>query len=115
MARHVPYPKISADGEITIEMLERCLARLAIVMARAPHRGEVYLPIFQRLEDEIEAKKVKEVTLERARALAEKSIERTRPLKATQARHKIGGPAQGLHHGSRSGVARNRRPRRNRF
>lgn len=58
--------KISADGEITIEVLERCLDRLAIAMERAPQGGEVYLPIFERLESEIEAKKASESTMARA-------------------------------------------------
>jgi len=57
---------ISADGEITIETLERCLDRLAIAMERAPQGGEVYLPIFERLEAEIETKKASESTMARA-------------------------------------------------
>ncbi|MGM4886441.1 hypothetical protein [Tardiphaga sp. 11_C7_N12_6] len=58
--------KISADYEITVEVLERCLDRLAIVMQRANQSGEVYLPIFERLEREIEAKKASESTMARA-------------------------------------------------
>lgn len=58
--------KISTDGEITIEVLERCLDRLAIAMQRAPQGGEVYLPIFERLEAEIETKKASESTMARA-------------------------------------------------
>lgn len=58
--------KISPDGEITMEVLERCLDRLAIAMERAPQGGEVYLPIFERLETEIEAKKASESTMARA-------------------------------------------------
>ncbi|MCP3386189.1 hypothetical protein NLM31_37995 [Bradyrhizobium sp. CCGUVB4N] len=59
--------KIYADGEITIEVLEGCLDRLAIAMQRAPQGGEVYLPIFERLETEIGAKKASESTMARAR------------------------------------------------
>ncbi|QND70745.1 hypothetical protein [Tardiphaga robiniae] len=57
---------ISAEGEITIETLERCLDRLAVIMHRASQGGEVYLPIFERLEREIEAKKASESTMVRA-------------------------------------------------
>lgn len=59
--------KISAEEPITIDLLERCLDRLAVVMARAPQGGEVYLPIFERLEAEIAAKKASESTVARAR------------------------------------------------
>src|SRR4051812_14226927 len=62
-----PIGKISADGEITIEVLERCLDQLAIVMGRAPQGGEVYLPIWERLEAEIEARKVSESAMARVR------------------------------------------------
>ncbi|WP_316224992.1 MULTISPECIES: hypothetical protein [unclassified Bradyrhizobium] len=58
--------KISADGEITIDALERCLDRLAIAMQRATQGGEVYLPIFERIEAEIEARKASESTMARA-------------------------------------------------
>lgn len=61
-----PIGKIPADGEITIEVLERCLDRLAFEMARAPQGGEVYLPLWERLEREIEAKKAAESTMARA-------------------------------------------------
>ena len=57
--------KISADDEITIDLLESCLDRLAIVMRRAPQGGEVYLPIFERLEEQIMAKKANESRMAR--------------------------------------------------
>jgi hypothetical protein len=63
---NIAVGKISDDGEITIDVLERCLDRLAIVMHRASQGGEVYLPIFERLEAEIEAKKASESTMARA-------------------------------------------------
>jgi hypothetical protein len=59
--------KISAEEPITIDLLERCLDRLAVVMARAPQGGEVYLPIWERFEAEMEAKKASESTMARAR------------------------------------------------
>jgi hypothetical protein len=58
--------RISAEGEISIETLERCLDRLAIAMHRAPQGGEIYLPIFERLEREIDAKKANESAMSRA-------------------------------------------------
>ncbi|MCK1279458.1 MULTISPECIES: hypothetical protein [unclassified Bradyrhizobium] len=70
MAKRVPYPKISADGEITVDTLERCLDCLAILMDQSPQGGEVYLPIFDRLEAELAAAKPREAMLERARARA---------------------------------------------
>ncbi|WFT91409.1 hypothetical protein QA633_23895 [Bradyrhizobium barranii] len=70
MARRSPYRKISADEPITVDLLERCLDRLAIAMARAPQGGEVYLPIFEWLESELDALKKKEAVLERARVRA---------------------------------------------
>jgi hypothetical protein len=63
---NIPIGKISADGEITVDMLERCLDRLAIAMHRTSQGGEVYLPIFERLEAEIAAKKASETTMARA-------------------------------------------------
>jgi hypothetical protein len=58
--------KIDPDGEITVEVLERCLDRLALVMHRASQGGEVYLPLFEKLEAEIAAKQANESTMSRA-------------------------------------------------
>jgi hypothetical protein len=63
---NIPIGKISANGEITVDVLERCLDRLAVVMHRASQGGEVYLPIFERLEAEIEARKASQSTMARA-------------------------------------------------
>lgn len=57
---------ISADQEITVDLLEHCLDRLAVVMHRASQGGEVYLAVFERLEREIEAKKASESAMVRA-------------------------------------------------
>lgn len=62
-----PIRRISADEPSTVEMLERCLDRLALAMKRAPQGGEVYLPLWERLEAEIEARKATESTMARAR------------------------------------------------
>lgn len=73
MAKRYTIPqrgKISADEPITVDLLERCLDRLAIAMERAPMGGEVYLPIFEWLESELAAAKAKEDMLERARVRA---------------------------------------------
>ncbi|MDX3966108.1 MAG: hypothetical protein QHD01_05850 [Bradyrhizobium sp.] len=63
---NVRLRKISADEPITVDLLERCLDRLAFEMARAPQGGEVYLPLWERLEAEIEARKASETTMARA-------------------------------------------------
>ncbi|KRQ03495.1 hypothetical protein AOQ71_32865 [Bradyrhizobium manausense] len=55
---------------ITVATLEWCLDRLAYAMHRAPQGGEVYLPIFERLESDLAALRAKEAMLERARARA---------------------------------------------
>ncbi|MET4199954.1 hypothetical protein [Bradyrhizobium sp. LA6.12] len=70
MAKRSPYPKITADEPITADLIERCLDRLAFEMARAPMGGEVYLPIYERLESELAALKAKEDMMERARVRA---------------------------------------------
>lgn len=62
-----PIRKISADEPITVEILECCLDRLADIMAKAPQGGEVYLPIWERLEREIEVRKTTESRMARAR------------------------------------------------
>ncbi|MET4035476.1 hypothetical protein ABIB94_001803 [Bradyrhizobium sp. JR7.2] len=67
MGRHKP---LSADEPITIDLLDRCLDRLAYEMRRAPQGGEVYLPHFERLESDLAAAKAKEDMLERARVRA---------------------------------------------
>lgn len=58
---------ISADAEITVDLLECCLDRLAIAMHREPQGGEIYLPLFERLEREIEALKASQSTMARAK------------------------------------------------
>ncbi|MEY9880458.1 hypothetical protein [Bradyrhizobium sp. USDA 329] len=62
-------------GEITIEVLERCLDCLAILMNQSPKGGEVYLPLFERLESELAALKAKEDMMERARVRAARFIQ----------------------------------------
>lgn len=62
-----PIRKISADEPITIDLLERCLDRLALAMKQTPQGGEVYLPIWERLEAEIEARKATESAMARVR------------------------------------------------
>ncbi len=55
---------------ITIADLERSLAVLAKVVARY---GDVYLPIFQRMEFELAAAQEREAALARARKMANDS------------------------------------------
>jgi hypothetical protein len=39
---------------ITVEVLEKCLDRLARIIDQAGDRGAVYLPIYDRLEAELQ-------------------------------------------------------------
>ncbi|MEH2478220.1 hypothetical protein V1282_001577 [Nitrobacteraceae bacterium AZCC 2146] len=52
---------------MSIEVLEKCLDRLALVIDRAGKRGAVYLPIYERIEAELDALRAKEERMERAR------------------------------------------------
>ncbi len=47
-------PRSPDDDVITVPRLEWCLDRLSLIMHRAGKYAEVYLPIFERLESEIE-------------------------------------------------------------
>ncbi|MCP3412723.1 hypothetical protein NLM16_01260 [Bradyrhizobium brasilense] len=60
----------SPDDPITIADLKWCLDRVALVMHRAGKKADVYLPIFERLESELDILKKKEAALERARVRA---------------------------------------------
>jgi hypothetical protein len=53
--------------EVSIEVLEKCLDRLALVIDRAGKRGTVNLPIYERIEAELDALRAKEERMERAR------------------------------------------------
>ncbi len=58
---------IRADGEITVELLERCLDRLAAVMHKAGDNAEACLPLVERIEREIAEKQTSESTMSRMR------------------------------------------------
>ena len=45
---------------ITAAVLEKCLDRVALLIAESGDKGAVYLPIYDRLEAELEALKAKE-------------------------------------------------------
>ena len=47
--------------------MERHLDRLALAIDRAGKRGVVYLPIFERIEAELDALRAREERMERAR------------------------------------------------
>jgi hypothetical protein len=47
--------------------LENCLDRLALVIDRAGKRGAVYLPIYERIETELDALRAEEDRMMRAR------------------------------------------------
>ncbi len=53
--------------EVSIEILEKHLDRLALAIRRAGKRGAVYLPIYERIETELEALRAKEARMDRVR------------------------------------------------
>ena len=53
---------------ITVEVLEKCLDRLARIIDQAGDRGAVYLPIYDRLEAELQKLRVKDDRMARIRA-----------------------------------------------
>ena len=53
--------------ETSVEALEKHLDRLALAINRAGKRGTVYLPIYERIEAELEALIAKEARMERVR------------------------------------------------
>ncbi len=53
---------------ITADVLEKCLDRVALLIAEGGDNGAVYLPIYDRLEAELEALKVKEARMACIRA-----------------------------------------------
>jgi hypothetical protein len=57
-------PKRLASQPITVERLERALLLVAYIMERD---GSVYVPIYERLEHELEIMKHTEATMDRAR------------------------------------------------
>lgn len=61
-APHSKEPRV----EVSIEVLEKCLDRLAVAIDRAGKRGAVYLPIYERVEAELDALRAKEERMKRA-------------------------------------------------
>jgi hypothetical protein len=53
---------------ITVDVLEKCLDRVALAIDQAGDKGAVYLPIYDRLEAELKALKDKEDRLARIQA-----------------------------------------------
>lgn len=45
---------------ITVAVLEKCLDRVALLIAESGDKGAIYLPIYERLEAELEALKARE-------------------------------------------------------
>lgn len=53
---------------ITADVLEKCLDRVALLIEQSGNKGAVYLPIYERLEAELNALKAKEERMARIRA-----------------------------------------------
>jgi hypothetical protein len=62
-AHHSTTPPI----EVSVEVLEKHLDRLALAIDRAGKRGVMYLPIFERIEAKLEELKGKQARVERVR------------------------------------------------
>lgn len=62
-----------APKEITIELLEACLDRVAQAIEDDEERGHAYLPIFERLERELEDIRDRQSTLARVRSRLKQS------------------------------------------
>jgi len=61
---------------ITADLVEKCLDGLAVIMMNAGERGKNFLPIYQRLEDELAAMRKAEDTMSKARLRATRSMDR---------------------------------------
>jgi hypothetical protein len=57
-----------SSAVITTDILEKCLDRLALLIAESGDNGAAYLPIYDRLEAELAALTVKEDRMARIRA-----------------------------------------------
>jgi len=66
------------ETEITVERLERCLDRLALEIEALGPEGEVYFPIWDRLEREIEIRRKKNDTLAAVRERVKRSRDHTK-------------------------------------
>jgi hypothetical protein len=66
-ARRVPLNTV-----ITAETLEKCLDRVAEIIVQAGEKGAVYLPIYERLESELEKARAIEARMERVRTRAKR-------------------------------------------
>ena len=58
----------AAPVPITVDVLEKCLDRVALAIDQAGDKGAVYLPIYDRLEAELKALKDKEDRMARIQA-----------------------------------------------
>jgi hypothetical protein len=67
MGRRYPESHSKLPVEVSVEVLEKHLDRLALAIDRAGKRGAVYLPIYERIEVELDALRAKEKRMARAR------------------------------------------------
>jgi hypothetical protein len=77
MARASPYKNDSVthgardirpiQTPVTLDLLEKCLDRVALLIAENGDKGTVYLPIYDRLEAELRALKANEDRMARIR------------------------------------------------
>ena len=65
------------DGPVTAARLERCLDRLAFIMSRRSNGGAEFLPLYRRIERDIEEQRAIDAALDQARDRARRSRDRT--------------------------------------
>lgn len=73
MTRRTDEPANDNVAVITAAAIETGLYRVALAMERSGKKGEVYLPIYERLEVELAAMKEKESLRARARQRIKKA------------------------------------------
>jgi len=61
------------DKPVTLERVERCLDRLAVIMDEDPAIAEELVPLFDLLEEEAARLRAEESSLQRARERARRS------------------------------------------
>lgn len=72
VSKVVPIKRIiEKDQIITVEVIKQCQRILAIVIQKY---GKLYLPVFQRLEEEIKSRELDRTSYEKALQIAENKL-----------------------------------------
>ncbi|MGV3573728.1 MAG: hypothetical protein ACO1O4_01180 [Devosia sp.] len=63
---------MARQAPVTIERIERAMDEVALAIDMAGDRGTIYLPIYERLERELQECRAKQTTLSSVRARLER-------------------------------------------